>query len=306
MKKNFSFNYDLTQLSVYTRQIADEILLKEVLGLTLPRYASVRANIRGNEKVPFMTNSLVFQDGKSCGFNATGSTTIDQVLIETTTQKVNMTLCPYELYDYFLTEALRNTNFQEEVPFETQLVQDIANRMGNEMEIQLFQSTKVSGQDFDGLNALITSGNGATQIAYSAASVDVLAAVVESIPDNVIHRTDLAILVTYSDYRKFVNSLRANSSLNLYSFDNGGVMEGAEFVAYVPGTQIPVIPSQGVPAGVMYAGAMSYIQVGMNSVDDNGMTIRAFYDEGEDVVKVIGRTTYGLGVFDIASFVVAR
>ncbi|MFY9304727.1 MAG: hypothetical protein WAO31_04425, partial [Rhodoluna sp.] len=133
MKKNFKFDYDLSALSSYTREISDEILLKDVLGLTLPRYASVRANIRGTEKVPFMTNELVFQNGKSCGFSPTGDTSIDQVLIETATEKINMELCPYELYDVFLTERLRQSNFQEEVPFEVQLVSDISNRMANRM-----------------------------------------------------------------------------------------------------------------------------------------------------------------------------
>ena len=309
-KKNFKFDYDLTALSTYTREVADEMLLKEVLGLTLPRYASVRANIRGTEKVPFMTNSLVFQDGKSCGFNSSGSTTLDQVLIETTTEKINMELCPYELYDVFLTERLRQSNFQEEVPFEAQLVQDIANRMGNRMETQLFQATKSGGDEFDGLDALLVTGNGVNQITYTALTssngVDVVAQVVENIPSNVIHRDDLGIMVNYSDYRAYVNALRNSSTLNLFSFDDAGAMEGQEFMVMVPGTRIPVVPSVGVPSGTIIAGPMSYIQVGLNTTDSNGMTIKAFYDEGEDVVKVIGRQTYGLGVFAIESFVVAR
>ena len=309
MKKSFKFDYDLTALSTYTREVADEMLLKEVLGLTLPRYASVRANIRGTEKVPFMTNELFFQDGKSCGFNSSGTTTIDQVLIDTTTEKVNLELCPYELYDVFLTESLRQSNFQESVPFEAQLVQDVANRMGNRMETQLFQATTSVG-GFDGVDALSVTGNGANQITYTAITssngVDVMAAVVENIPSNVIHRTDLGILVNYSDYRAYVQALRNSSQLNLFSFDDANAQAGAEFMVMVPGTRIPVIPSVGVPANTIYAGPLSYIQVGMNTTDDNGMTIRAFYVEAEDVVKVIGRMTYGVGIFDIASLVVAR
>jgi len=305
MKKNFKFDYDLTALSAYSREVADEMLLKDVLGLTLPRYASVRANIRGSEKVPFMTNELFFQDGKSCGFNSSGTTSIDQVLIDTTTEKINLELCPYSLYDVFLTEALRQTNIQEQVPFETQLIQDISNRMANRMETQLFQATAAGG-DFDGVDTLLVTGNGVNQIAYSAASVDSIAALIENIPSNVIHRDDLAVMVNYSDYRAYVNSLRNNSTLNLFAFDDAGAMEGSEFVVYAPGTRIPVIPSVGVPANTIYAGPASYIQVGLNTTDSNGMTIKAFYDEGEDVVKVIGRMTYGVGIFDIASFVVAR
>lgn len=311
MKKNFKFDYDLTGLSAWVKESADEMLLQEVLGLTLPRYASVRGNIRGSEKVPFMTNSLVFQDGKSCGFNSTGSTVIDQVLIETATEKVNMELCPYELYDYFLSQSLRATNFQESVPFEAQLVQDIAARMANRMETQLWQATKAGGDDFNGVLALVTTGNGATSITYTAVTssngVDVLAAYAAAIPDNVIHRSDLAIAVSYADYRNYVQALRNSSQLNLFSFDDGGVQAGSEFVAFVPGTRIAVVPTIGLDGqSKAICGPMSYINVGMNSTDENGMSIRAFYDNGEDVVKVIGRMTYGVGIFDIASFAVAE
>ena len=309
MKKNFNFDYDLTGLSTWTKENADEMLLQEVLGLTLPRYASVRGNIRGSEKVPFMTNSLIFQDGKSCGFTPTGDTTIDQVLIETTTEKVNMELCPYELYDYFLSQRLRATNFQEEVPFAEQLIQDVANRMANQMETKLWQAAK-PGDDFDGVLELVVSGNGATEITYTALTasngVDVLAAVAAAIPSNVVHRDDLAIAVSYADYRNYVQALRNASQLNLFSFDDGGVQSGSEFVAFIPGTRIAVVPTVGLEGqSAFVAGPMSYIQVGMNSTDSNGMTIRSFYDEGEDVIKVIGRTTYGVGIFDIASFVKA-
>jgi len=309
MKKNFNFDYDLSGLSTWTKENADEMLLQEVLGLTLPRYASVRGNIRGSEKVPFMTNSLIFQDGKSCGFTPTGDTTIDQVLIETTTEKVNMELCPYELYDYFLSQRLRATNFQEEVPFAEQLIQDVANRMANQMETKLWQATKPT-DDFDGVLDLVVSGNGATEITYTALTasngVDVLAAVAAAIPSNVVHRDDLAIAVSYADYRNYVQALRNASQLNLFSFDDGGVQSGSEFVAFIPGTRIAVVPTVGLEGqSAFVAGPMSYIQVGMNSTDSNGMTIRSFYDEGEDVIKVIGRTTYGVGIFDIASFVKA-
>lgn len=310
MKKNFKFDYDLTALSTYTREVADEMLLKDVLGLTLPRYSSVRANIRGTEKVPFLENTLYFQDGKSCGFNSSGTTSIDQVLIETATEKVNLELCPYELYDYFLTEALRQSNFQESAPFEAQLVQDISNRMANRMETQLFQATKAGGDAFNGVDALLVTGNGVNQITYTALTstngVDVIGQVIENIPSNVIHRDDLVVMLNYSDYRVFVNAMRNSSTLNLFSFDDAGAMEGQEFMVMFPGTRIPVIPSEGVPASTIYAGPASYIQVGMNTVDDNGMTIRAFYDQGEDVIKVIGRMTYGVGIFDIPSFVAAR
>jgi len=311
-KKRFEFDYDLSNLSVWVKEEAQDMLIKDVLGTTLPRYSSIRGNIRGDEKVGFMTNDLVFQDGKSCGFNSTGDTIVDQVLIQTCTEKINMELCPYTLYDYYLSQALSQSNFQESVPFEEALVSDISNRMANHMETKLWQSTTGGTPcDFPGVLSLITTGNGATSLTYSAVTssngVDYLAEIAAAIPSNVSHRNDLAIFVSYSDYKNFVQALRKSSQLNLYSFDDGGVQTGAEWTAFVPGTNIAVIPTQGLDGqSKIVAGPTSYYQVGLNTIDNNGMEIRAFYDEGVDTIKVIGRMTYGIGIFDIASFVIAE
>ena len=64
--KNFSFNYDLSNLPTY-ESYADEMLIKAFLGLTLPKYSSVRPNLKGTtEEVGFVTNDIVLQD-LSCG-----------------------------------------------------------------------------------------------------------------------------------------------------------------------------------------------------------------------------------------------
>ena len=44
--KNFNFNYDLASLPVYN-SYGDEMLIKAFLGLTLPKYSSVRPNLKG-------------------------------------------------------------------------------------------------------------------------------------------------------------------------------------------------------------------------------------------------------------------
>jgi hypothetical protein len=83
MKKKFEFSYDLSQLQTWSLENANDMFIKTILGETLPRYATIRANIRGTEQVGVMTNDIVFQSGDLCGFNPSGDTTISQVTIET-------------------------------------------------------------------------------------------------------------------------------------------------------------------------------------------------------------------------------
>jgi len=115
--KKFSFNYDLTNLPTYNSYGSD-MLIKSILGLTLPKYATIRPNLKGTtEKVGFVTNDVILQD-LSCGFDPTGATVQNLVTVDLCNKKVNQQLCPYDLYDTYLSQSLTNANFQESVPFE--------------------------------------------------------------------------------------------------------------------------------------------------------------------------------------------
>ena len=316
MKKKEKFSYDLSNLSPWVDENATDMLLKSILGEVLPRYATIRPNIKGTEKVGFLTNDVVFQDG-SCGFNPTGDTTLDQVTIQTCNKKVNQTLCAYDLYDYYLSQNLSNSNFQESVPFEELVMTDITNRVANEIENQLWRNTIASGetaynsQCFDGVFALVTSGNGATELTYTAATstngLDVFSTYYEAIPDEVLHRNDLVMFCSYSDYRGLVASMRNSSYINLFSFDDANAANGQEWSVLLPGTNVRVIPTQGLNGqSAVVVGPSSYFMVGMNATENGGIEVKGMYDPYEDVVKIMARMVYGLGIFSIDSFVIAK
>lgn len=310
MKKKFEFSYDLNNLSPWADENATDMLIKSILGEVLPRYATIRPNIKGTQKVGFMTNDVILQDD-ACGFNPTGDTTIDQVTIATCSKKVNQSVCPYDLYDYYLSQRLSNSNFQESVPFQELLIQDVSNRIANQIEIQLWQNSVEGGDCFDGVLSLVTTGNGATHVAYSAATstngLDVFSTYYEAIPDNVLHRNDLVIFCSYSDYRGLVASMRNSSYVNLFSFDDASAAKGQEWSVMLPGTNVRVIPTQGLDGqSSVVAGPASYYMVGFNATDNGGIELKAIYDPYQDVVKLMARTVYGLGIFSVDSFVIGN
>ena len=312
-KKKMSFNYDLSNLPTYNSYGSD-MLIKAILGLTLPKYATIRPNLKGTtEKVGFVTNDVILQD-LSCGFDPTGDTVQNLVTVDLCNKKVNQQLCPYSLYDTYLSQSLTNSNFQETVPFEETILTDISNRIANQVEKQLWQNTTVTGATiynnacFAGVGQLITSGNGATQIAYSAATasngLDVFTRIYEAIPSNVLHMDDLAIYCSYANYRGLVSSMRNNSFVNLFTMDSANAAIGEEWSLMLPGTNVKVIPTVGLDGvSAYYAGPSSYYMVGMNS---EIMTVKSIYDPFEDIVKIQAHVTYGLGVFDVASFAICK
>lgn len=311
--KNFSFNYDLTNLPAY-ESYGDDMLIKAFLGLTLPKYSSVRPNLRGTtELVGFVTNDVILQD-LSCGFDPSGNTTQDVVEVKLCNKKVNQQLCPYSLYDTYLSQYLSDSNFQETVPFEEVILTDIANRTANQIELQLWRNSTATGstvydnQCFDGVVRLITQANGATRVAYTGATatngLDVFSSYYRAIPENVLHRDDLVIYCGYADYRALVASMRNNSFINLFTDNTSVGTEGSDWGVMLPASNVRVIPTQGLTGqSKVYAGPAQYIMVGMNA---EMMTQKAMYDPFEDIVKLNLHATYGVGVFSVDSFVVAN
>ena len=317
MKKKFEFSYDLNQLQPWSLENANEMLIKTILGEVLPKYGTIRPNIRGTEQVGVMTNDIVFQNGDLCGFNPTGDTTISQVTIETCSKRINQSLCPYTLYDYYLTQRLSNSNFQEEVPFAELLTQDISNRAADEIEKQLWRNTKATGATpynsacFDGVLALVTTGNGATQIAYTATTsttaLQIFSELYVNLPTNVVHRDDIMIFCSYSDYRNLIQDMTNKSYVNLFTLDSARAAQGETWVVQLPSTNVRVVPTQGLDGqNTMIIGPSSYYQLGFNATENGGIELKQVYDPYEDIVKVMARMVYGLGIFSIDSFAIAR
>lgn len=311
-KKKLSFNYDLSSLPEYNSYGSD-MLIKSILGLSLPKYSTIRPNLKGTtEKVGWVETDVILQD-LSCGFDPTGDTTQNLVTVSLCNKKMNTQICPYDLYDTYLSQYLSNSNFQETVPFEEVILTDISNRIANQVEKQLWNNKVASGGTygsacFDGVLATITSGNGATQIAYTAATasngLDVFTAIYESIPANVLHRDDLVIFTSYANYRGLVASMRNNSYINLFSFDSADAAMGQDWSVVLPATNVRVVPTVGLDGVSAYvAGASRYHMVGMNS---EIMTTKSIYDPFEDIVKLQAHVTYGYGAFDPASFCICK
>ena len=98
--------------------------------------------------------------------------------------------------------------------------------------------------------------------------------------------------------------MRNSSFVNLFTLDAAGAASGEEWSLILPGTNVRVIPTVGLDGiSAYYAGPASYYMVGMNS---EIMTVKSVYDPFEDIVKIMANVTYGLGVFDVASFCICK
>jgi len=294
MKKKLDFSYDLTALNAWSNERADEMLLKSVLGATTPRYARIYPNMKGTSmKVGVMANDPAWQDGLSCGLTPSGTTDMTQVEVVGCYKTARMNNCGNELREYFLSQALTNSLFQESIPFEELFVQDLSNRSADFMETELWQGTSCG---FSGITAdVVASGvSGGTYVALTATNaIDELNKLVLNIPSSIQRRDDLAIFMGFGDYRAFIAALADSSSMNLFTLgDESGL--STETTIFLPGSNIAVVPTQGLDGqSKIVLAPTQNILIGVAA--DDGMEVRVQYDPFEDNVASLTKVGFGVG-----------
>jgi len=302
MKKKLDFSYDLTALSAYSNELADSMLLKSVLGSTTPRYARIYPNMKGTSmKVGVMANDPVWQDGTSCGLTPSGTTDITQVEVVGCYKTSRVNNCGNELREYFLSQALTNSLFQENIPFEELFVQDLSNRSADFMETELWKGTSCG---FSGITAdVVASGvSGGTYTALTSSNaISELNKLVLAIPSSIQRRDDLAIFMSFADYRAFIAALADSSSMNLFTLgDESGL--SSETTIFLPGSNIAVVPTQGLDgASTIVLAPTQNILIGVAAED--GMEVRVQYDPFEDNVASLTKVGFGVGLHEPDKFV---
>lgn len=303
MKKKFNFSYDLSGLNAWSNERADEMLLKSVLGSTTPRYARIYPNMKGTSmKVGVMANTPVWQDGLSCGLTPSATTEITQVEVVGCYKTSRANNCGNELREYFLSQALTNSLFQESIPFEELFIQDLTTRSADFMEVQLWQGSSCFGGNGI-LEQVITSGvSGGTYTALTSTNaIDELNKLILALPSVVQRRTDLAIFLSFSDYRAFIAALAKSSSMNLFTLgDESGL--STETTIFLPGSNIAVVPTQGLDGqDTIVLAPTQNILIGVAA--DDGMEVRVQYDPFEDNVASLTKVGFGIGLHEPGNFV---
>jgi hypothetical protein len=297
--KRHDFSFNLSGLGVYTDQVGGELMRKAILEGETAKIIKVQPGVVGSQAINLLNSNLVVSEG-TCGWDASGSTIYTQRNITTCQYKVNESLCPRELSDYWLGQLLQPGDYNETVPFEEEIsilkTQQISQYCENLIWGADSGTTCFSG--FKQLFARVGTGNttttggivvtGQTAIASTTALAQV-DALIEAIPDDVVDRTDWVVFMSHANYRKYLINYR---TANYYHFNPEGSYE--EFKTFHPATNILVHPVGGlnnsnlvclVPAG--------YMVLGVNLLSD-AETLKMWYAVDYDEVRL--RSNFNLGV----------
>ena len=283
--KKHNFSFDLAALQTYTDQVGGLLLAESIVKGKTAELCYVQSGIKGTQAINLLSSTLNVQDG-SCGWDASGATTFTQRDITVCDKKVNESLCPRDLNNYWASAFLNAGSYNETVPFEEAIAQLKVEQIGKYVEEQLWRAT-TGTSCFDGFATLISTGTtgvvpvvGAVAITSSNALAEV-DKLVELTPNAIADREDLIVWMSMANYRKYLINLR---TANYFHFSPDAA-DMTEYVTFHPGTNIRVVGTNGINTNGVYMGPAEYQIVGVDLMSDEER-LDIFYSRDNDEVRV--------------------
>lgn len=297
--KKYDFGFNLSSLQTYTDEVGGELIRRAILEGETAKIIKVQPGIKGSQSINLLDSTLVVQDG-TCGWSSSGATTYTQRDIAVCAYKVNESLCPADLNDYWLGQLLTPGSYNETVPFEQQIAElktaQISQYIENLMWGASSGSTCFSGfkELFGKLGTGTTTVTGGISLTGQSAISSVSAltqvdALVEQIPDDVVDRTDWVVFMSHANYRKYLINYR---TANYFHFNPENSYQ--DFKTFHPATNILVHPVGGLNgSNLVVLAPAGYMVMGVDLMSDSE-TLKMFYSVDFDEVRL--RSNFKIGV----------
>ena len=247
-------NFVVSSLPDYVQTNRDLIIKNFALVGTATRTRiGIQTGIKGSAYLNYLELAPVLQDGKSCGFSASGSATLTQRTIETAVIKVNMDICPKTVLGKYPEYLIRIGAKAEDLPFEQYVMDGVTREINKKIEKLIWQGDKSQTSDtdlkwIDGFleqfsdeySSLAAYLCGGSALAHGTSAYNAIKAVYMALTDETIERGGI-IFVSPSLYREFLQTLVEKNF-----FHYSGPQDAAPEEFYFPGTDVRVVKTPGL------------------------------------------------------------
>jgi len=301
--------FSVGTLAAYTKENEALLVASSVLGSKtaslIKDQGNVMVGVKSAETINIMDTDAIFQDGSSCGFNASGTTSFTQRTVTVGKIKVNEALCLKDLEAKYLQKALPAGSSYDSMVYSEEYSNRKAEKIASQLEKALWQgdtlSVDVNLNKFDGLLKLITAAGGSVVNANSIAfhgSVEtaitgsnviaIFDSIYKAIPAQVVDKDDMAIYCGMDVFRTYTVALKAANQFH-YTVDQKA---NGEFV--LPGTTIKVIALQGLNGtNDIVASRISNFFLGTDLLNEEER-FEIFYAKEADQVRFVSEFKMGV------------
>jgi len=240
--------FTFTGLTSYTDQERLPLITKAVFSARSAALFTKQVGVKFAAALNLMDTDAVLQSGDSCGYTTSGTTAFTQRNITVGRMKVQETLCPRSLEQYWMQTQLTAGSNYEGVPFEQAFSEQKALRIAEALENAIWQGNAY----FSGVNQLLNAASGSVVSGNTAAIsgaitstnvISIFDTIYTRIPQAILTKTDLVMFCGWDTFRLLVMAFKANTGVMYNQVDLAGLADGE--IVY-PGTNIKVIAVPGL------------------------------------------------------------
>ena len=301
--------FSVGTLAGYTKENEALLVASSVLGSKtaslIKEQGNVMVGVKSAETINIMDTDAIFQDGSSCGFNASGTTSFTQRTVTVGKIKVNEALCLKDLEAKYLQKALPAGSMYDSMVYSEEYSKRKAEKIAQQLERTLWLgntgSVDVNLNKFSGITTLITAAgasvvnansvalHGVVETAITDANViSIFDDIYKAIPAQIVDKDDVAIFCGMDTFRTYTVKLKSS---NLYHYQFDGKANG-EF--YLPGTNVKVIAVQGLNgSNDIVAMRISNLFLGTDLLNEEER-FEIFYAKEADQVRFVSEFKMGV------------
>jgi hypothetical protein len=302
-------SFSVGTLANYTKENEALLVASSVLGSKtaslIKDQGNVMLGVKSAETINILETDAIFQDGSSCGFNASGLTSFTQRTVTVGKIKVNEALCMKDLEAKYLQKALPAGSMYDSMVYSEEYSKRKTEKISSQLEKALWQgntsSVDVNLNKFTGLISLITTAgasvvnansvafHGSVETAITAANViSIFDSIYKAIPAQVVDKDDMVIFCGMDTFRTYTVALKTANQFH-YTVDQKA---NGEFI--LPGTTIKVIAVQGLNGtNDIVAARISNLFIGTDLLNEEER-FEIFYAKEADQVRFVSEFKMGV------------
>lgn len=301
--------FSVGTLAAYTKENEALLVASSVLGSKtaslIKEQGNVMVGVKSSETINIMDTDAIFQDGTSCGFTASGTTSFTQRTVTVGKIKVNEALCLKDLESKYLQKALPAGSQYDSMIYSEEYSKRKAEKIALQLENTIWQgntgSVDVNLNKFSGLTTLITAAGGSVVNANSvpfhgsvetaitdANVISIFDDIYKAIPAQVVDKDDITIFCGMDVFRTYTVKLKT-SNLYHYKYD-----ESANGQFFLPGTNVKVMAVQGLNStGKIVASRISNLFLGTDLLNEEER-FEIFFAKEADQVRFVAEFKMGV------------
>ena len=242
--------YSFTGLTSYTDQERLPLITKAVFSARSAALFTKQVGIKFAAALNLMDTDAVLQGGDACGYTSSGTTAFTQRNITVGRMKVQETLCPRALEQYWMQTQLTAGSNYEGVPFEQAFSEQKALRIAEALENAIWKGNTY----FSGVNQLLNAASCSTISGNTGAvsasvgittsnAISIFDGIYNQIPQAILTRNDLVIFCGWDNFRTLLGAFKSSQAVMYNQVDLAGLADGD--IMY-PGTNVRVIAVPGL------------------------------------------------------------